>query len=179
MAVLKSRGFAFRVGGKNRDVSLLIDETGKSFIRGGKRVGGSSILEAKVEFLGRTIAVLTLGNERSVFQVENTPEGLRLVHEGDLCLMQSPSDVDTSLFAQPQGSTKIAVKSQIPGLVVALHVKENQWVKEGETLLVIEAMKMQNPVKAPFSGKIKRLFASAGMSVEAGIALVELERIKS
>ena len=60
------------------------------------------------------------------------------------------------------------------GIVVALNVKPGDDVAEGDTLVVLEAMKMENQVRAPRSGRIVRISCETGASVALGQVLVEL-----
>jgi biotin carboxyl carrier protein len=50
------------------------------------------------------------------------------------------------------------IKAVIPGTIVDVLVKAGQSVKKGETLLILEAMKMQNQIRMPFDGKIKKVY---------------------
>ncbi len=68
-----------------------------------------------------------------------------------------------------------AVTAPMPGLVVEVEVKAGDRVKEGEGLVVIEAMKMQNELKAPHEGKVKEVLAKKGMTVNGGDTLVVIE----
>jgi biotin carboxyl carrier protein/biotin carboxylase (EC 6.3.4.14) len=65
------------------------------------------------------------------------------------------------------------VISPMPGLVVSMEVAVGQDVKAGQTICVIEAMKMQNILRAERDGKVKTLSARAGDSVAADQVLVE------
>jgi len=65
--------------------------------------------------------------------------------------------------------------SPMPGLVVDIPVIEGQEVKQGETVAIIEAMKMQNILKAERDGKVKSVKAKAGDPVAADDVLVEFE----
>jgi biotin carboxyl carrier protein len=67
------------------------------------------------------------------------------------------------------------IKTSMPGRIVKLFVKEGELVKEGQAVLVLEAMKMQNEIKAPQSGTITRIHPEAGDSVEAGALLFSIE----
>ncbi|HYE43370.1 MAG TPA: acetyl/propionyl/methylcrotonyl-CoA carboxylase subunit alpha [Caulobacteraceae bacterium] len=73
---------------------------------------------------------------------------------------------------QPADTSKLIV-SPMPGLVVSIDVAEGQEVKEGETVAVIEAMKMQNIIKAERDGVVKSVGPKAGDSVAADEVLVE------
>jgi antagonist of KipI len=68
-----------------------------------------------------------------------------------------------------------AVRAVMPGLVVSVAVAAGDVVAAGQSLLVLEAMKMQNPVRAPRGGRISRVLVAAGALVESGAALVEFE----
>jgi 3-methylcrotonyl-CoA carboxylase alpha subunit len=63
----------------------------------------------------------------------------------------------------------------MPGVVVSVAVGAGDTVAAGQPLVVLEAMKMQNPVRAPRGGRVGRVLVEAGAQVEAGAALVELE----
>lgn len=71
--------------------------------------------------------------------------------------------------------TSKLVLSPMPGLVVDIPVVEGQEVKSGETVAIIEAMKMQNILKAERDGKVKAVKAKAGDPVAADDVLVEFE----
>jgi biotin carboxyl carrier protein len=63
----------------------------------------------------------------------------------------------------------------MPGTVVKVMVEEGEEVEEGRLLLVLEAMKMEQPVSAPHAGVVKSLPFSEGDMVPGGAALVEIE----
>ena len=66
------------------------------------------------------------------------------------------------------------VKAQIPGRVVRLWVAEGDTVEAGQRLLAIEAMKMENEVRAPHGGTIEQVGVAVGSSVELGDELLWL-----
>lgn len=66
------------------------------------------------------------------------------------------------------------VNSPMPGRVVKLLVREGDEVAAGQGLLVMEAMKMQNELRAPRAGRVQRIFAAEGDGVETGAPLVRL-----
>ena len=67
------------------------------------------------------------------------------------------------------------LSSPMPGQVQRVLVVEGDAVQAGQTLLVVEAMKMQLEIKAPRAGTVRRLSARQGQQVEAGVPLVELD----
>ena len=69
----------------------------------------------------------------------------------------------------------VVVKATLPGLVVAVVVSVGDEVEEGAPLLTIEAMKMQNEVRAPRAGRVIEVSVAAGVAVATGAALLRLE----
>ena len=63
-------------------------------------------------------------------------------------------------------SGEFHLKAPMPGLVVAIPVEEGQAVKQGQVLLILESMKMQNELKAPRDGTVMRVRVKAGETVE-------------
>ena len=63
------------------------------------------------------------------------------------------------------------INTSMPGRIVKVLLKEGDKVKEGQPVLILEAMKMQNEIKSPQSGKLIRIKPKAGDSVEAGSLL--------
>ena len=67
------------------------------------------------------------------------------------------------------------ISSPIPGKVVTMHVAVGDQVEEGEVLLILEAMKMQNEIQAPIQGTVSEVNCESGDSVEANVPLVIIE----
>lgn len=66
-------------------------------------------------------------------------------------------------------------RSPIAGIVTQVPSSVGQEIKEGESLMVLEAMKMETNITAPVSGKIAKIHVKAGDSVQGGQVLVEFE----
>ncbi len=67
------------------------------------------------------------------------------------------------------------IQSSIPGTVISISVKEGDMVKEGDHLLILEAMKMQNRIQMPFTARIKKINVSPGDRVPKDTLMIELE----
>jgi biotin carboxyl carrier protein len=61
---------------------------------------------------------------------------------------------------------EFVLKAPMPGLVVSIPVEEGQEVEKGQTIVILESMKMQNELKAPRAGRIERIRVKPGESVE-------------
>mgnify|MGYP001508180551 FL=1 len=68
-----------------------------------------------------------------------------------------------------------AVVAPMQGTIIKVNVEEGQEVQVGETVVVLEAMKMENPVKATKSGTVTGLDVEEGKSVSKGDPLMELK----
>jgi pyruvate carboxylase len=66
------------------------------------------------------------------------------------------------------------ILSFIPGTVLEIYVKEGDKVKKGDVLMILEAMKMKNRLKAPADGIIEKICVSAGARVKKGEPLIEM-----
>ena len=99
---------------------------------------------------------------------------LRLDGRRHRVTLQSPLDqlVDAlGLEAEPVPELG-EVRAPMPGLVLRVPVAEGDEVAAGQTLLVLEAMKMENAVKAPAAGTVQAVAVSEGQAVEKGALLV-------
>jgi len=74
-----------------------------------------------------------------------------------------------------KGRGDAGVMAPMPATVAAIHTAAGQTVKEGETVIVLEAMKMELPIKSPRSGIVKAVHCAKGDLVQPGVNLLEIE----
>ena len=72
-------------------------------------------------------------------------------------------------------AAKSGVKSPLPGVILDIKVKEGDEVKKGQTIVILEAMKMENSINADRDGKVTAINVSKGESVLEGTDLVIIE----
>lgn len=77
-----------------------------------------------------------------------------------------------SVSAAPALAAGEVVKSPMPGNILKINVTVGQKVNEGDTLFVLEAMKMENEIAAPKAGTVAQIIVSKGAVVETGAPLV-------
>lgn len=86
----------------------------------------------------------------------------------------SPED-EAVAGAAGGGAVSGAIKAPMPGSVVKVLVAEGDSVETGQSLVIVEAMKMENEVRSPLNGIVKSVNVSAGDSVGTTEAMVEIE----
>lgn len=86
----------------------------------------------------------------------------------DLLLQQLGISASASAAAQN-------IKAPMPGLIIQLLAEEGQEVKKGDAVMILEAMKMENVLKSPRDGKVKKIKAALRQAVEKGQVLIEFE----
>ena len=75
----------------------------------------------------------------------------------------------------PEAAEPGTVTAPLPGRVLEVRVKEKQKVESGDVLLVLEAMKMANEIRAPQGGTVRTVYVNAGDTVEKGQPMVSLQ----
>ena len=70
---------------------------------------------------------------------------------------------------------KLEVKAPMPGMVLKIKKQAGDDVMQGDSVLILEAMKMENDLRAHISGKIKSINVKEGMAVEKGYSLFIIE----
>ena len=81
----------------------------------------------------------------------------------------------TAAKPQPQGSAgSVKVTASVPGKVFKVEVRAGQTVRAGDTIVILESMKMEIPVVAPEDGTVASINAAVGDAVEAGAVLATL-----
>lgn len=75
----------------------------------------------------------------------------------------------------PKAGVKGGITAQIAGRILSVRVKAGDAVKQGDVLLILEAMKMENEIKAPADGKVKEVLVAEGTRVTEGETLAVLE----
>jgi propionyl-CoA carboxylase alpha chain len=119
----------------------------------------------------------TVGGALVAVQVRTIPNGFALSYRG----VETKAFVYTEREAGYARLMPIKVKADsgkqvlcpMPGLVVSIAVKEGQEVKAGETVAVVEAMKMENVLRAEIDGTVKKLHARQGDSLAVDAVILE------
>ncbi|WGY02260.1 biotin carboxylase N-terminal domain-containing protein [Nocardioides sp. QY071] len=126
------------------------------------------------------VVVVSASPSEVVVDVDGVTRRYAVRVSGDAVLVDGPRGGATlrivPRFVDP--STQVAAGSLLapmPGSVVSVSAAVGDVVQEGQTILVMEAMKMQHTIAAPYAGTVTELSATAGQQVEAGVVLAVVE----
>jgi biotin carboxyl carrier protein len=165
-----SRRLAVKVDGRERIVE--IDD-------GAVRVDGQAV-DIAVTGAEAGVFILRRGSEQTIAQVDGRGGKLsveiRRPGRDAVVLAAEVTDARRSAIAAPDrpagGGVPVTVRSPIPGRLIKLLVKAGDAVATGQTLVVLEAMKMENELGAPRAGRVAEVRCAEGAAVEAGQDLV-------
>ena len=93
--------------------------------------------------------------------------------DGHTYLIDAGGDRDRPRSRAHEDDTALA--SPMPATVAAIQVRVGQEVSQGDLLVMLEAMKMELPIRAPRDGRVRSIACAQGELVQAGVPLVELD----
>ncbi|MEO0281291.1 MAG: biotin/lipoyl-containing protein [candidate division WOR-3 bacterium] len=117
---------------------------------------------ADIEINGKNYKV----NFRQIGSVDQTAKKALPSQSPDKPILQSEK--------KSEGESVKKVLAPLPGVVLNVLVKEGDHVKEGQDLLIMEAMKMENAIHSPYSGKILKINVKKDDTISEGDILVEI-----
>ena len=120
---------------------------------------------------GRTIELLEANYERKTFTFKIRGRIATVQFKDELDLM-----VEKLGMAQALETTITEITAPMPGLIVGLSVESGQEINQGDSVLTLEAMKMENVIKSPTDGTIETVHVKAGDSVDKNQVLVSFAK---
>lgn len=119
------------------------------------------------------VATVVVNGEEYKVEWEPEPEPEKKV------VVRKPAAAEAATAAPVEGAARVnasnAVKAPLPGVITSIEVEVGQDVKTGDTLLVLEAMKMANNIETEKDGKVTAILVQPGQSVMEDDALVVIE----
>ena len=114
-----------------------------------------------------------------IIEADNDARKLTIAVGGENFSIEIKDELDQMLdkmgFSAVVNKQIKEIKAPMPGLVLEIAVTEGQEVKEGDRILILVAMKMENSIVIHANAKIKRIAVTAGQAVDKGQLLVELD----
>ncbi len=132
--------------------------------------------EASVAEIVPGVFSILLGRHSYTVQIVPTGDELEVWTRGQRYSIAAADHRDRSAKLKRQSlAGPKELRAQMPGKIVKLLVKPGAQVKVGQSLIVVEAMKMQNEMKSPKDGVVKKIQAVEGATVVAGEQLMTVE----
>ncbi len=142
-------------------------------------VGGREVDAAIDVTRDPSIVNLTTGGLRNVCAAVRTDSAWIVSLAGETASVQVETDRSRRLATARAGASKGRgsglVRAPMPGLVLRVDVSEGDEVSVGDGILVLEAMKMENVIKAAVGGRVTRVHVEPGATVEKAALLVDIE----
>jgi biotin carboxyl carrier protein len=158
------------VNGQTFDIE--INEDGRILVNGEERA-----IDFRVLRQGELYSML-LDHRSFEAVVEERDDQYQILMEGDMYEVKVTDErsrrLESAFMAFGDSEAEAAIRAPMPGLVVRVPVAEGQAVNRGDTVLILESMKMENELKSPRSGTVHRVYVSAGDSVEQNKLLVTI-----
>ena len=126
-----------------------------------------------VESIGDGWYLVSDGTRRWKVAVASTAESEWVFVNGQVARLDAAAKDAGRKRSRGRGDA--GVMSPMPATVVAINAAPGQAVSQGDTLIVLEAMKMELPIKAPRDGVIKAVHCARGDLVQPGVNLLEFE----
>jgi len=112
-------------------------------------------------------------------ETDITGKKLKIELEGEIFDIEIKDELDQLLEMMELGSASDKqvkeIRAPMPGLVLEIAITDGQEVNEGDKILILQAMKMENSIIIHTRAKIRKVVVAAGQAVEKGQVLVELE----
>src|SRR6185437_7239294 len=158
------------------DVAREVDGISVRFVGADDTLGNAHLLVSTWK-PGEPVWEGTIDGHSVAVQVRPINNGFRLAHQGfEVPVYVFTETEATSARIMPVVTAADSGKKLLcpmPGLVVSIAVTEGQEVKTGETLAVIEAMKMQNVLRAERDGTVKKVHATPGATLAVDALILE------
>ena len=155
----------------NREFKLTVKERQKNDIQ--VELNGHTY-QVAVEFLNSEEILLNIDGKIYNAIICPSNSAFRVCVNGLSFDIQKKS-VSQILGEKQSQRQKRDVKTSMPGKIVKVLLSEGKEVEEGQAVLILEAMKMQNEIKSPQKGTVTRIAPKAGESVETGALLFSVE----
>ena len=129
--------------------------------------------------LGNRLFVCQVNGKNVNVKIEHIPTGYKLTHAGVTAMtyVRSPkvSELEGFMIAHKEEENVKKVYAPLSGQIIDIKVKESDTVEAGADLLILGAIKMENRIKAPIKGKIKKIHVVKQQVVRSGNLLIEYE----
>ncbi len=155
----------------NKDYKVEIKQQGNTFA---VSLNNQKFVAEVVNFKN---SELTLLFDHKLYQIVFDPGDRVIVNDEEFVAQAIDESVQRLIKTKPEETHKneLSVLVPMPGLVIEIEVKEGAQVKKDQGLVIVEAMKMQNEIKAPRDGVVKKILVKKGQTVNSKDPLLIIE----
>lgn len=163
--------FEFLINDKVKNLSL--EKKGDGFIF---REGGREFKADIFSISQNTVSLIVEGRSHTIHLARDR-ETLHLFHEGSQFTVLEPSAENSAGAAGGARSREdmLKISAPMPGKVIKVNVADGEKIREKQTLVIVEAMKMENEIKAELDCRVKKVCCAPGDLVDVTTILIELE----
>ncbi|MEW6684587.1 MAG: acetyl-CoA carboxylase biotin carboxyl carrier protein subunit [Candidatus Edwardsbacteria bacterium] len=135
-------------------------------------------LKVDYSYISSNCLSILLGDKSFVaYLIENEGKKFVYLNGREFYFSEKETVGATPRVAPTMHPGEAMVSSPMPGTVVKINVSEGETVEHNQTVVIVEAMKMENELKSPFKGVVRKVNTVVGKLINAGEALVELEAV--
>lgn len=164
--------FVVRLNNKTKDIKIIDESTAE--------IDGISVKYEVVNLNDKNFLLKINEKFYESAVLSNSNGEISLVVNGKSVLTNIKSSLEEKAF-QLLSHTNInennatIIKSPMPGLVLKIKKQKGDPIFKGETVLILEAMKMENEIKSPQEGILDEIFVKEGIAIEKNIALISIK----
>jgi biotin carboxyl carrier protein len=154
---------------------------GKEYTIDGKNMDGNPVEWDLLEVRDNTFHIIMNNKGYSAVLVSHNPEEKTMTinvngNDYEIAVKDKYDILLQQMGISAKSSTTVNnIKAPMPGLIVNILAPEGTEVKKGDGLLILEAMKMENAIKSPRDGKIKKVHVQLRQAVEKNQVLLDFE----
>jgi len=164
--------YQFQISGNLHTIAL--EARGEGYLV----TAGDTTFVAEVYPLSpNALSVLIDGRSYTVYTAGDGNRHLVFCEGQHFELIEPSEDSDSFLAGEGSGAgDELMIKAPMPGKIIKISVSEDEEVRKNQTLVIVEAMKMENEIKSTIEGVVKRISASPGDLVDTDTLIIELTK---
>ena len=138
---------------------------------------GQEVIEVELSITGDRRIEVRRDRESWAVEASLSEAGLSILWDGTDYLLEEPqpASVQEGGAGRPYSEAGASLQAPMPGIVVQVRVTEEQEVSARQIVIVLEAMKMEHLILAPYAGVVRRILCKEGAQIDKGATLLELE----
>jgi len=127
--------------------------------------------KVNVKSIEDSIADIEINGKALKVNIKQMGEPIKKAAPKRSTIKEAPKETSSP---QPSSGAVRKVNAPLPGIILNVMIREGETVREGQDMLIMEAMKMENSIQAPFAGKIVKVNVKRDDTVQEGDSLVEI-----